>query len=144
MANKLTESGRELEGAITRLFAHWQYMKTPISVSVAETIVRDLVHGIEPRRIKIEDILRVVSRHFGVSKGDILSQRRHRSVVWPRQIGMFLSKQLTSRSLPEIGRRFGNRDHTTVLHAIRKIDKILPDDPQLRDEIEELKKLLSN
>lgn len=144
MATRLTESGRELEGAITRLYAHWQYMHSPISVEVAEKIVRDLVHGIEPRRIKIEDILRVVSRHFGVSKGDILSQRRHRSVVWPRQIGMYLSKQLTSRSLPEIGRRFGNRDHTTVLHAIRKIDKILVDDAALRDEIEELKKLLNN
>jgi len=144
MANRLTESGRELEGAITRLYAHWQYMHSPISVEVAEKIVRDLVHGIEPRRIKIEDILREVSRHFGVPKSDILSQRRHRSVVWPRQIGMYLSKQLTSRSLPEIGRRFGKRDHTTVLHAIRKIDKILVDDAALRDEVEELKKLLSN
>ena len=88
--------------------------------------------------------LKVVSRHFGVSKGDILSQRRHRSVVWPRQIGMYLDKQLTSRSLPKIGRRFGNRDHTTVLHAIRKIEGELEGNPRLRDELEELKKLLSN
>lgn len=144
LASRLTESGRELEGAITRLYATWQYMRTPISLDIAETIIRDLVQGMEPRRIKIEDILRVVSRHFGVSKGDLLSQRRHRSVVWPRQIGMYLAKQLTARSLPEIGRRFGNRDHTTVLHAIRKIEGELSDNVRLRDELEELKKLLSH
>ena len=144
LADRLTESGRELEGAVTRLFATWQYMRTPISLDIAETVIRDLVQGLEPRRIKIEDILRIVSRHFGVSKGDLLSQRRHRSVVWPRQIGMYLAKQLTQRSLPEIGRRFGNRDHTTVLHAIRKIEGELSDNPRLKDEIEELKKLLSH
>ena len=92
----------------------------------------------------MEDILRVVSRHYGVSRGDLLSQRRHRSVVWPRQIGMYLAKQLTARSLPEIGRRFGGRDHTTVLHAIRKIDKLLDGNIQLKDEIDDLKKLLNN
>jgi chromosomal replication initiator protein len=144
LSERLTESGRELEGAVTRLHATWQYMRMPITPEIAETIIRDLVHGMEPRRIKIEDILKVVSRHFGVSKGDILSQRRHRSVVWPRQIGMYLAKQLTSRSLPEIGRRFGNRDHTTVLHAIRKIEGELDANPRLRDEIEVLKKLLSH
>lgn len=144
LAERLTDNGRELEGAVIRLFANWQYMRTPITMDIAETVIRDLVQGIEPRRIKIEDILRIISRHFGVSKGDLLSQRRHRSVVWPRQIGMYLAKQLTQRSLPEIGRRFGNRDHTTVLHAIRKIEGQLSDNPRLRDEIEELKKLLSH
>ena len=142
LATKLTENGRELEGAITRLAANWQYMRTPITMDIAETVIRDLVQGLEPRRIKIEDILRIISRHFGVSKGDLLSQRRHRSVVWPRQIGMYLAKQLTARSLPEIGRRFGNRDHTTVLHAIRKIEGELTDNQRLREDIEELKKLL--
>jgi chromosomal replication initiator protein len=144
LADRLTENGRELEGAVTRLHANWQYMRTPITLDIAETVIRDLVQGTEPRRIKIEDILRIVSRHFGVSKGDLLSQRRHRSVVWPRQIGMYLAKQLTARSLPEIGRRFGNRDHTTVLHAIRKIEGEITGNPRLRDEIEELKKLLNH
>ncbi|MBI1648302.1 chromosomal replication initiator protein DnaA [Hyphomicrobium sulfonivorans] len=144
LAERLTESGRELEGAITRLYATWQYMRTAITPDVAETVIRDLVQGLEPRRIKIEDILRIVSRHFGVSKGDLLSQRRHRSVVWPRQIGMYLAKQLTARSLPEIGRRFGNRDHTTVLHAIRKIEGELSGNPRLKEELEELKRLLSH
>jgi len=100
LADRLTESGRELEGAINRLYLTWQLMHAPVTLDIAETIIRDLVQGIEPRRIKIEDILRIVSRHFAVSKQDILSQRRHRSVVRPRQIGMYLAKHLTARSLP--------------------------------------------
>ncbi len=143
LASRLTESGRELEGAVNRLYLTWQHMRAPITPDIAETVVRDLFQGVEPRRIKIEDILRIISRHFGVSKGDLLSQRRHRSVVWPRQIGMYLAKQLTHRSLPEIGRRFGNRDHTTVLHAIRKIEGVIAGDAGLRDEIDDLKKLLN-
>ena len=143
LADRLTESGRELEGAVNRLYLTWQLMRTPDHARHR----RD--HHPRPRarhrarRIKIEDILRIVSRHFAVSKQDILSDRRHRSVVRPRQIGMYLAKQLTSRSLPEIGRRFGNRDHTTVLHAIRKIDKEIGDNPRLKDEIEELKRQLN-
>jgi chromosomal replication initiator protein len=143
IADRLTENGRELEGAITRLYATWQLLRQPIALDMADAIIRDLVQGVEPRRIKIDDILRIISRHYAVSKADILSQRRHRSVVWPRQIGMYLAKQLTARSLPEIGRRFGDRDHTTVLHAIRKIDKELAANTRLRDELEELKKQLN-
>lgn len=143
LADRLTESGRELEGAINRLYLTWQLMRAPITLDIAETVIRDLVQGVEPRRIKIEDILRIVSRHYAVSKQDILSQRRHRSVVRPRQVGMYLAKHLTSRSLPEIGRRFGDRDHTTVLHAIRKIDKEVGENPRLKDEIEDLKRQLS-
>jgi chromosomal replication initiator protein len=143
LADRLTENGRELEGAVNRLYLTWQLTRAPITIEAVEGIIRDLVLGIEPRRIKVEDILRIVSRHFAVSKADILSDRRHRSVVRPRQIGMYLAKQLTSRSLPEIGRRFGNRDHTTVLHAIRKIDKEMGDNPHLKEEIEELKRQLN-
>ena len=144
LASKLTENGRELEGAVTRLYATWQYMRTPITLDIAETVIRDLVQNLEPRRIKIEDILRIISRHYGVSKGDLLSQRRHRSVVWPRQIGMYLAKHLTARSLPEIGRRFGGRDPTPVLHAIRKIEGEISKNPNLGDELEELKRLLNH
>jgi chromosomal replication initiator protein len=144
LALRLTENGRELEGAVTRLYATWQYMRTPITLDIAETVIRDLVQNLEPRRIKIEDILRIISRHYGVSKGDLLSQRRHRSVVWPRQIGMYLAKHLTARSLPEIGRRFGGRDHTTVLHAIRKIEGEITKNPHLEGELEELKRLLNH
>lgn len=145
LAQRLTENGRELEGAVNRLHQTWQHVRGVLTPDIAETVIRDLIHsGGDQRRIKIEDILRVVSRHFGVSKGDLLSQRRHRSVVWPRQIGMYLAKQLTARSLPEIGRRFGNRDHTTVLHAIRKIESELNGNQRLRDELEDLKKLLAH
>ncbi|MGI9523906.1 MAG: chromosomal replication initiator protein DnaA [Hyphomicrobiaceae bacterium] len=143
LTQRLTENGRELEGAAIRLHAQWQYMRTPITREIAENVIRDLVQGMEPRRVRIEDIIKIVSRHYGVSKPDILSQRRHRSVVWPRQIGMYLAKQLTARSLPEIGRRFGNRDHTTVLHAIRKIEGALDNNQRLREELDELKKMLN-
>ncbi len=144
LAEQITESGRDLEGVVTRLHSTWQYTRVPITIEVAQHAIRDLVHGLEPRRIKIEEIVKAVSRHYAVSKSDILSERRHRSVVWPRQIGMYLAKQLTSRSLPEIGRRFGGRDHTTVLHAIKKIEGQLPGNPRLREEIEDLKKMLGN
>jgi chromosomal replication initiator protein len=142
LAERLTESGRELEGAIHRLRASYQLTDEPVTIEVAEQTVRDLMRGAEPRRVRIDDILRTVSKHYGVNRGDLLSGRRNRSIVRPRQIGMYLAKLLTSRSLPEIGRRFGNRDHTTVLHAIRKIEQLMSDDNQLREEIELLKRLL--
>jgi chromosomal replication initiator protein len=143
LSERLTENGRELEGAINHLFHNWQMTQTPATLETAEAVMRSLVHGSEPRRIKIEDILKVVSRHYAVTRADIVSPRRHRSVVWPRQIGMYLAKHMTARSLPEIGRRFGDRDHTTVLHAIRKIDRELAGNTRLRDEIEVLKSQLS-
>ena len=107
-------------------------------------IVAAIIGGSDPRPVRIDDILRTISQQYAVSRGDLLSARRTRSIVRPRQIGMYLSKQLTSRSLPEIGRRFGGRDHTTVIHAIRKIEELMNEDPNLRDEIETLKKDLNN
>jgi chromosomal replication initiator protein len=142
LATQLTESGRELEGAITRVHASFQLTAQPVTVESAEHIIGDLVRSKEPRRVKIDDILRVVMKHFGVNRGDLLSSRRNRSIVRPRQIGMWLAKSLTARSLPEIGRRFGGRDHTTVLHAIRKIESLLADDSSLREEMEVLKRML--
>ena len=96
----------------------------------------------EPRRVRIDDILRTVSNHFNVSRSDILSARRTASVVKPRQIAMYLSKVMTLRSLPDIGRRFGGRDHTTVLHAVRKIEGLIEKDGALREEIAHLRRLL--
>jgi chromosomal replication initiator protein len=86
--------------------------------------------------------MKMISKHFGVNRTDLLSSRRNRSIVRPRQIGMYLAKNLTSRSLPEIGRRFGNRDHTTVLHAIRKVEQLMSDDTSLKEEVGLLKRLL--
>ena len=142
LATRLTEGGRELEGAIIRVRAVYRLTAEPITIERAEYIVRDLMSTSEPKRIKIDDILKIVSKHFGVNRSDLLSNRRNRSVVRPRQIGMYLAKKLTSRSLPEIGRRFGNRDHTTVLHAIRKVEQLMADDSGLKEEVELLKRML--
>jgi chromosomal replication initiator protein len=94
--------------------------------------------------VKIEDIQKLVASHYNVSRADILSSRRTANVVLPRQIAMFLSKTLTMRSLPEIGRRFGGRDHTTVLHAVRKIDALAKQDTVINEEIELLKRTLQD
>lgn len=142
LATELTEGGRELEGAMTRIHAAYRLTSQPVTLETAEYIIADLVRGKEPKRVKIDDILRVVTKHFGVNRADLLSSRRNRSIVRPRQIGMYLAKSLTSRSLPEIGRRFGGRDHTTVLHAIRKIDELIEADSSLREDVEILKRLL--
>ena len=115
-----------------------------VTLASAEITLRDLVGAREPRRVRIEDIQRVVARHFNVSKADLLSSRRTRTIVRPRQIAMYLAKMLTPRSLPEIGRRFGGRDHTTVLHAVRKIEELIEGDKSLADEIELLKRIMTD
>src|SRR5262249_36958411 len=132
LSERLTESGRELEGAVHRLRASYQLTDEPVTIETAEQIVRDLIPGAEPRRVRIEDILRAVAKPYGVNRGALLSGRRSPSIVRPRQIGMYLAKLLASPSLPENRRRFGNRDHTPVLPAIRKIEQLMNVDNQLR------------
>ncbi len=134
--------GRDLDGAVNRLVAANQLTHEPITVALAERTLADLVRSREARRVRIEDILRIVSRHYKVPRNDLLSSRRSRDVVRPRQIAMYLAKSLTSRSLPEIGRRFGGRDHTTVLHSVRKVEQMMKDDGDLCQEIELLKRML--
>jgi chromosomal replication initiator protein len=142
VAQSVVSNGRDLEGALNRLVAQWQFTRQPVTLNSAEITLRDLIGAREPRRVKIEDIQRVVSRHYNVSKADLLSARRTRTIVRPRQIAMYLAKVLTPRSLPEIGRRFGGRDHTTVLHAVRKIEGMIEGDRALADEIELLKRMI--
>lgn len=142
VARNVTASGRDLEGALNRLIAHNQLTGQPVTQEMAEATLRDLIRSVEPRRVKIEDIQRVVSKHYNVTKADLLSARRTRTIVRPRQIAMYLAKMMTPRSLPEIGRRFGNRDHTTVLHAVRKIEELARADNSLAQEIELLKRML--
>jgi chromosomal replication initiator protein len=142
VASVIRTNGRDLDGAVNRLLAHASLNGAPISVETAELAIRDLVRTPEPKRVKIEDIQKLVATHFNVSRADILSSRRTASVVRPRQIAMYLSKVLTPRSLPEIGRRFGGRDHTTVLHAVRKIAALVTTDTTLSEEIELLKRIL--
>jgi chromosomal replication initiator protein len=134
--------GRDLDGAVNRLVAANQLTHEPITVALAERTLADLVRAREARRVRIEDILRIVSRHYKVPRNELLSSRRSRDVVRPRQIAMYLAKSLTSRSLPEIGRRFGGRDHTTVLHSVRKVEQMMRDDGDLCQEIELLKRML--
>jgi chromosomal replication initiator protein len=142
LAKTITHNGRDLEGAINRLLAHSKLNATVVTLEMAEREVRDLVRPQEPKRVKIEDIQRVVARQYNVSRSDLLSSRRTANVVRPRQVAMYLAKTLTLRSLPEIGRRFGGRDHTTVLHAVRKIESLVSKDLTLSDEVELLKRQL--
>ncbi len=142
VAQSVVSNGRDLEGALNRLVAQWQFTGQTVTLVSAEITLRDLVGAREPRRVRIEDIQRIVARHFNVSKADLLSSRRTRTIVRPRQIAMYLAKVLTPRSLPEIGRRFGGRDHTTVLHAVRKIEGLIEGDKSLADEIELLKRMI--
>jgi len=130
--------------AINRLLAHSKLNAQPVTLEMAEREVRDLIRPQEPKRIKIEDIQRVVARQYNVSRSDLLSSRRTANVVRPRQVAMYLAKTLTLRSLPEIGRRFGGRDHTTVLHAVRKIEALVSKDVALSDEVELLKRQLQD
>ncbi|HEY7666269.1 MAG TPA: chromosomal replication initiator protein DnaA [Xanthobacteraceae bacterium] len=142
IAQTVTHNGRDLEGALNRLLAHSKLTGQPITLEMAEREVRDLIRPQEPKRVKIEDIQRVVARQYNVSRADLLSSRRTANVVRPRQVAMYLAKTLTLRSLPEIGRRFGGRDHTTVLHAVRKIENLVTTDSALAEEIEILKRQL--
>lgn len=143
IARNCGQNGRDLEGALNRLLAHNQLTSRAITLEMAEETVRDLVRSSEPKRVRVDDILRIVAKHYNVTRADILSQRRTANVVKPRQIAMYLAKMLTLRSLPEIGRRFGGRDHTTVLHAVRKIENLVGSDSAIASEVETLKRLVS-
>jgi chromosomal replication initiator protein len=144
VARAIDTNGRDLDGAVNRLLAHTILAGAPLSMEAAEAAIRDLIRVREPKRVKIEDIQKLVATHFNVSRADILSSRRTANVVRPRQIAMYLAKTMTLRSLPEIGRRFGGRDHTTVLHAVRKIEDLVSRDSALNQELELLKRLLSD
>lgn len=143
VARTIVTNGRDLEGAVNRLLAHVTLNGAPLTIETAETAIRDLVRSQDPRRVKIDDIQKLVASHYNISRADILSSRRTANVVRPRQIAMYLSKVMTLRSLPEIGRRFGGRDHTTVLHAVRKIEELVSKDKSLAEVIELLKRILS-
>lgn len=142
VAKSVTHHGRDLEGALNRLLAHHKLTGEEVTFQMAEREVRDLIRPAEPKRVKIEDIQRVVAGHYNVSRSDLLSARRTANIVRPRQVAMYLAKTLTLRSLPEIGRRFGGRDHTTVLHAVRKIEGLVGNGTTLAEEIELLKRQL--
>lgn len=143
VARTVTGSGRELEGAFNQLLFR-QSFEPNLSIDRVDELLGHLTRVGEPKRIRIEEIQRIVARHYNVSKQDLLSSRRTRTIVKPRQVAMYLAKMLTPRSLPEIGRRFGGRDHTTVLHAVRKIEDLVGADTKLAQELELLKRLIND
>jgi chromosomal replication initiator protein len=142
IANKITGGGRELDGALNRVIADQQLTHARMTVDLAAMTLRDIAQTNDVTRIRIDDILKVVGRHYNVARADLLSPRRARSIVRPRQIGMYLAKKLTPRSLPAFGRRFGGRDHSTVLHAVRKIEELLLTDEHLAREVALLVRLI--
>jgi chromosomal replication initiator protein len=141
VAQTVSSSFRELEGAFNQLVFRHSF-EPDIALDRVDDILGHLVRIDDDKKIRIEDIQKTVAHHYNVARAEMLSNRRTRSVVRPRQIAMYLSKTMTPRSLPEIGRRFGGKDHTTVLHAVRKVEALIKDDPKLAKEIELLRRLI--
>ena len=141
LAHRITSNVRELEGALNRVLAYSNLVGRPITLETTQDVLRDLLRA-NDRRVTIEDIQKRVAEHFNIRLADMYSARRARAVARPRQVAMYLAKQLTSRSLPEIGRKFGGRDHTTVMHAVRKIDELKQSDSALSEDIDLLRRML--
>jgi chromosomal replication initiator protein len=144
VARQINTSCRDIDGAFNQLLLQHKYASDGSAYSLEELdkMLRHLIRSNDTKRVRIEDIQKVVARQFNVARNDLLSNRRTRQIVRPRQIAMYLSKTMTPRSLPEIGRRFGGRDHTTVLHAVRKVEELLSQDSKLAQEVELLKRLI--
>ena len=141
LAHKITANVRELEGALNRVVAHSQLVGRDITLEATQDVLHDLLRA-NDRRVTIEEIQKQVASHFNIRMADMHSARRARSVARPRQVAMYLAKQLTSRSLPEIGRKFGGRDHTTVMHAVRKVEELRELDVTFAEDVELLKRML--
>ena len=141
LAHRITSNVRELEGALTRVLAYSNLVGRPITLETTQEVLRDLLRA-NDRRITIEDIQKRVAEHYNIRIGEMHSARRARSVARPRQVAMYLAKQLTARSLPEIGKQFGGRDHTTVMHAVKRIDELRHTDTNLGEDVDLLKRML--
>jgi len=141
MAHRISSNVRVLEGALTRLYAFGSLVGRPVTLEMAQESLSDILRATD-RKVTIDEIIRKVTDHYGVNLTDMLSARRTRSIARPRQVAMYLSKKLTSKSLPEIGRRFGKRDHTTVIHAVKKIEELQSIDNQISNDIEVLRRML--
>ncbi len=142
LALKVTSNIRELEGALNRIVAHADVSKQEITLESTQDVLQDLLRA-HDRRITIDEIQRKVAEHYNLRLSDMHSARRARNVARPRQVAMYLSKILTARSLPEIGRKFGGRDHTTVMHAIRKVEELMGDDAQIAQDVEVVRRALT-
>ena len=143
MAHKITSNVRELEGALNRLVAHANLFNRAITLETTQEVLHDLLKS-HDRRVSIEEIQKRVAEHFTMRLADMSSARRARAVARPRQVAMYLCKQLTQRSLPEIGRKFGNRDHTTVMHAVSRVAELMTADAGFAEDVELLRRMLEN
>ena len=141
LAHKITANVRELEGAVNRVVAHSQLVGRNITLEATQDVLHDLLRA-NDRRVTIEEIQKQVATHFNIRTSDMHSARRARIIARPRQVAMYLAKQLTSRSLPEIGRKFGGRDHTTVMHAVKKVEELRDHDTTFAEDVELLRRIL--
>jgi chromosomal replication initiator protein len=141
LAHRISTNVRVLEGALLRLFAFGELVGREITLELAQDCLADILRASD-RKITVEEIQRKVSDHYNIRLSDLIGPKRLRTFARPRQIAMYLSKQLTSRSLPEIGRRFGGRDHTTVMHGVRRIEELKTTDSQIAEDLELLRRSL--
>ncbi|MDA9601604.1 chromosomal replication initiator protein DnaA [Alphaproteobacteria bacterium] len=141
LADKITNNVREMEGALNRLAVHASLQDSEVTVDLVKDVLKDLLRT-NSRKITIDEIQKKVVEHYNIKLSDMHSPRRSRSIARPRQVAMYLAKSITTRSLPEIGRKFGGRDHTTVIHAIKTIEEIMVNDPSLAEDIELLTRIL--
>jgi chromosomal replication initiator protein len=143
LAHKITSNVRELEGALNRLVAHANLFGRVITLETAQEVLHDILRA-HDRKVTIEEIQKKVSEHYNIRQHEMTSARRARAVARPRQVAMYLSKQLTTRSLPEIGRKFGNRDHTTVMHAVSRINELMQLDGDFAEGVDLLRRMLES
>ena len=141
LAHRISTNVRVLEGALTRLFAFASLVGKPIDMDLVQDSLADVLRASE-RKISIEEIQRRVAEHYHIRLSDMIGPKRVRNFARPRQVAMYLCKQLTSRSLPEIGRRFGGRDHTTVMHGVKRIEELRMKDGQIDEDVEMLRRAL--
>ncbi|MGH1398533.1 MAG: chromosomal replication initiator protein DnaA [Alphaproteobacteria bacterium] len=142
LALKVTSNIRELEGALNRIVAHADVTKAEVTLESTQDVLQDLLRA-HDRRITIDEIQRKVAEHYNLRLTDMHSARRARNVARPRQVAMYLAKILTARSLPEIGRKFGGRDHTTVMHAVRKVEELMEEDAQIAQDVDVVRRALT-
>ncbi len=141
LAHRISTNVRVLEGALTRLFAFASLVGKPIDMDLVQDSLSDVLRASE-RKISIDEIQRKVAEHYNIRLSDMVGPKRVRNFARPRQVAMYLCKQLTSRSLPEIGRRFGGRDHTTVMHGVKRIEELRQQDGQIDEDVELLRRAL--
>lgn len=138
IADSIETNIRELEGALNRVVAYSGLMRSPVTIHLATHALKDILPPSRPKQVTIETIMQVVAEYYGVKVDDLKVRKRTRTVVFPRQVAMYLCRDLTDCSLPKIGEEFGGRDHTTVIHACEKIARDAPLDPSLAGDIEHL------